>query len=927
MPSDQAEKPEPGHRLGLAWKMLGWLSLVLVVMNASLAYLVFSRTTAQFEAAQQARHALQLSGFSVVLDEAFRAMGSFAGFIPLLETGSPASRADDLGVRLGNILGEHGPLLAIEWGFEAVHLFTAGPDPKPRLSWPRGRAAPPVEAMIRDASAGESPRGLIACSPGCAQLVAVPVLEHGSTVGVLLVEQSIADSLKAFHMLSGADIAVLQSGQNGRPGGRWLDGWERSLAGLTHAERVTPVVQALSGRFDLAGLTGQRQRFHHAGRWYEAFAMPPAREFPGLEILVLNDISAEMESIRAATRDSVVVGLVGLLLSELILLAALWGPLRRIREVVEALPLMAEKSYRRLHETLPTAPGAGRLRDEIDVMVAVLHEVAARIESLDQAHAEAETALRESERGLLLAQSLARVARWEGQPFEGGFRVGAGAEHIHPALARVETWKQLLQLVHPEDQVELRKAWRRGRTGGSMDVEFRLVAGRETIDLHAVGVFESRPDGQVQRALGMLQDVSVMRDAERVLKNHRDYLETQVLLRTAELVSARRQAERLAQERGDWLTNVSHELRTPLNAVIGLAQIGMKQTDSRLVSSTFEQILDAGEHLLKLVSDVLDISRLGAGKLVVEREPFELRLMIRQCANMLAPRAAGRALGFHVEIDEALPAALLGDAFRIQQILINLLGNAIKFTERGEIRLHVYRDGTDTCFEVRDSGIGMTQEQLRQLFVPFVQLGDSPAHRQQGAGLGLSISQTLAVLMGGEIGVHSAPGEGSCFSLRLPLTEAAMPADSVPAPEALVPAQRLLGLRILVADDVPVNRRVLQGLLEAEGARVILCSDGAEALEAAGEPGLDVLLLDVMMPRLDGREVARRLRAAGSRVTIIGVTAHVAAEERALSLAAGMDEQLVKPVMRDDLVALLNRLVPAPESAPAQAAELGGKTL
>jgi signal transduction histidine kinase/CheY-like chemotaxis protein len=907
----QAESVESGHRLGLAWKILGWLSLVLVVMNASLAYLAFSRTTAQFEAAQQTRHALQLSGLSVVLDEAFRAMGSFAGFIPLLETEMTSPGAQDLAARLGEILSEHGPLLGVEWGFEAVHLFTAGPDPTPQLSWPRGRAAPPVGAMIRDASAGESPRGLIACNPGCAQLVAAPVLEEGRTAGVLLVEQSIADSLKAFHMLSGADIAVLQSSQHDRPGGRWLDGWQRSLASLTHAERVTPVVQALSDRFDLAVLVGQRQRFQHAGRWYEAFAVPPAREFPGLEMLVLNDISTEMQAIHAATRDSVLVGLVGLLLSELILLAALWGPLRRIRGVAQALPLMAEKSYRRLHESLPAAPAAGRLRDEIDVMVAVLHGVAERIEALDRANADAESALRESEQGLLLAQSLARVARWEGQPFEGRFRVGAGAEHIHPALGQVETWKQLLNLVHPEDQVELRKAWRRGRTSGSMDVEFRLVAGREMIDLHAVGVFESDPNGQVQRAVGMLQDVSVMRDAERVLKNHRDYLETQVVLRTAELVSARRQAERLAQERGDWLTNVSHELRTPLNAVIGLAQIGMRQTENRLLSSTFEQILDAGEHLLKLVSDVLDISRLEAGKLAVERQPFELRGMIRQCTDMLAPRAAGRSLGFLVEVDEALPAALLGDGFRIQQILINLLANAIKFTERGEVRLHVYRDGTDTCFEVCDTGIGMAPEQLRQLFVPFRQLGDSAAHRQQGAGLGLSISQTLATLMGGEIEVRSAPGKGSCFSLRLPLAQATVPVDPVPASGGLVTAQRLLGLRALVADDVPVNRRVLQGLLEAEGAQVTLCSDGAEALEAAAEPGLDVLLLDVMMPRLDGREVARRLRAAGSTVTIVGVTAHVAAEERDLSLAAGMDEQLVKPVMRDDLVALLRRLVPA----------------
>jgi signal transduction histidine kinase/CheY-like chemotaxis protein len=907
---------ESGHRLGLAWKVLGWLSLVLVVMNASLAYLVFSHSTAQFEASQQTRHTLQLRELSVVLDETLRALGSFASFIPLLAAESPAPGAGGLAARLGSILADHGPLLGVEWGFEAIHLFSPGPDPLPQLSWPRGRTVPPAQTLIRAASEAESPRGLIACDLECAQLAAVPVLEEGRTAGVLLIEQSIADSLKTFHMLSGADIAVLADSRGDHPRERWLPDWERRLASLTHAERVIPLVGALSRSITLDGLIGRPHRFQHAGRWYEAFALPPEGGFPGLEMLVLNDINAQMEAIHVATRDSILIGLAGLLLSELILLAALWGPLRRIRGVARALPLMAEKSYRRLHEALPAPPAARGLHDEIDVMVAVLHEVAARIESLDQAHADAESALRESEQGLLLAQSLARVARWEGQPFEGSFRVGSGAEHIHPALAQIETWKQLLQLVHPEDQVELRKAWRRGRSSGSMDAEFRLVAGREAIDLHAVGVFESGPDGQVRRAVGMLQDVSVMRDAERVLKNHRDYLESQVMLRTAELVSARRQAERLAQERGDWLTNVSHELRTPLNAVIGLAQIGMGQTDSRLVSSTFEQILDAGEHLLKLVSDVLDISRLEAGKLAVERQPFELRAMIRQCATMLSPRATGRSLRFEVGVDEEVPSALLGDSFRIQQILINLLGNAIKFTERGEVRLHVCRDGAYICFEVCDTGIGMTPDQLSQLFVPFRQFGDSAAHRQQGAGLGLSISQTLATLMGGEIDVRSTPGEGSCFSLRLPLPESAAPTKPVPAPEELVTAQRLLGLRVLVADDVPVNRRVLQGLLEAEGAQVTLCSDGAEALEvvAAAERDFDVLLLDVMMPRLDGRAVARRLRAEGSTATIVGVTAHVSAQERALSLAAGMDEQLVKPVMRDALVALLRTLLAAPGS-------------
>jgi signal transduction histidine kinase/ActR/RegA family two-component response regulator len=511
-----------------------------------------------------------------------------------------------------------------------------------------------------------------------------------------------------------------------------------------------------------------------------------------------------------------------------------------------------------------------------------------------------------------LAQSMARVAAWHGVPLDGTFALTEGGERIDPRLPALSRWSELVELVHPEDRSRLQLAWRRGRGGGRLDVEFRLLIEGRQIDVHAMAEFEITGLRRTLRAAGMMQDVSEMRQAQRQLDGHRERLEKEVIARTAELVDARNEAERHARAKSEFLATMSHEIRTPLNAVLGLAQIGMQQSHKRRIADTFAQILESGGHLLNVVNDVLDHSKLEAGKVVIESRPFELRRVVRQCVEMLGLRVRGKGLDLPLLFSADLPVWVEGDAFRLQQILINLLGNAVKFTEQGEVRVEVSSQRDRVCFRVSDTGVGMTRAQMAQLFTPFHQMAESSDHRLQGTGLGLSISNTLARMMGGDIRVESEPGGGSRFELRLPLAAVAT-AETDDQDDTILAGQcgpRLQGLRVLLADDVAINRTVVEGLLEVEGADVRSVVDGQAAVAAlAGDAdAYDVVLMDVHMPVLDGRAATRRLRAQGVTMPVIGVTAHASVEEREESLCAGMDEQLIKPILREELVTTLLRL-------------------
>ncbi|MBI5610458.1 MAG: response regulator [Deltaproteobacteria bacterium] len=398
--------------------------------------------------------------------------------------------------------------------------------------------------------------------------------------------------------------------------------------------------------------------------------------------------------------------------------------------------------------------------------------------------------------------------------------------------------------------------------------------------------------------------------AEQALTDYQAHLEEKVAMRTADLEDARRVAEQLARTKSEFLANMSHEIRTPMNAVLGMARIGQRDADSEVSRQHFGHILQAGQHLLGIINDVLDYSKIESGKLTVESRPFQVAVATEHVVRLMRERAQAKGLQLTLTIAPNHPAWVDGDHLRLEQVLLNLLSNAIKFTHEGQVWLTVERSEDTSLFQVTDTGIGIDAELLPRLFHAFEQADASTTRRFGGSGLGLAISRKLVQLMGGDIAVHSQPGVGSSFRLRLPLRPAASPAASQPTPAAQ--GQQLSGLHILAAEDVAMNRLVLQDLLEHEGASVVFAENGRQAVELVETNlgrGFDLVLMDVQMPLMDGYAATAQIRTIAPNLPVIGVTAHALAEERDKCHAAGMVDHVVKPIESARLVEAICRHV------------------
>ncbi len=376
--------------------------------------------------------------------------------------------------------------------------------------------------------------------------------------------------------------------------------------------------------------------------------------------------------------------------------------------------------------------------------------------------------------------------------------------------------------------------------------------------------------------------------------------------------AARLEAERLARLRSEFLANMSHEIRTPLNGVLGLAQIGYRDNVGRPeVLETFARILDSGKLLLGIVNDVLDFSKIEAGKLIVEKAPVNLGRIIDEAAAMQSERASAKGIALRVDKAAGLPGSCLGDPIRLAQILTNLLANAVKFTEKGQVTLSANLAGDRLEFRISDAGIGMTQEQLARLFAPFEQADSSTTRKFGGTGLGLAITKRLVDMMAGTIRVESKLGVGTMFEVSLPyapLPESAQLAAAAPTPITAGP--RLSGIRILVAEDNEINRLVLEDMLSVEGADVTLVQNGKQAVDRVlrlGGQAYDLVLMDIQMPEMDGYEAARLILKQAPNLPIVAQTAHALSGEMDHCRAVGMVDQLTKPIDCEELVAIVRR--------------------
>jgi PAS domain S-box-containing protein len=390
-----------------------------------------------------------------------------------------------------------------------------------------------------------------------------------------------------------------------------------------------------------------------------------------------------------------------------------------------------------------------------------------------------------------------------------------------------------------------------------------------------------------------------------------------------ELAEAKREAEAASHAKSRFLATMSHEIRTPLSGVLGLARLLQEPSLAEPRRRDYlGHLVDAAELLTGIVSDVLDLSKIEAGQLQVERIAFDLHGVVASTFRTFAPLGRERGLQMHCHIAADAPRDVLGDPVRVRQILSNYLSNALKFTDRGRIDLYMMRSaraGGGARIEVRDSGIGVSAELRDVLFQPFTQADSSTTRRFGGSGLGLSICRELATLMDGEVGCDSDGAHGSCFWVELPL-HAAEDDDVTRPGELAVPAQPLLGMRVLLAEDNPVNRLIVGSMLARLGAEVVEAEDGALAVRVASQstPTLHAVLMDLHMPEIDGLEATRLLRArqATAHLPVIALSAAVLDAERAQAQAAGMNGFLTKPTSEADLLRVLWPFAPAQPGWP-----------
>ena len=379
-----------------------------------------------------------------------------------------------------------------------------------------------------------------------------------------------------------------------------------------------------------------------------------------------------------------------------------------------------------------------------------------------------------------------------------------------------------------------------------------------------------------------------------------------------QLQIALHKAEAANRAKGQFLANMSHEIRTPLNAVLGFAQVGRRSSQDPDARSRFSHILASGQHLLGIVNEILDLSKLEAGKLRIDSIPFELIANVNDALDFVRESANTKGLNLTVEYDPELPDWVMGDPLRSRQILVNLLGNAIKFTEQGEVRLAVHPENGQIHFTVIDTGIGMNNEEMTRLFKAFEQADGTAARRFGGTGLGLTISNELAKLMGGTITVESSPDKGSTFTLCLPLTKT-RPSDHYTEREPQFSGARLAGMSVLAVEDDELNRMVLREMLEYEGATLVLAKNGQQALDCLKKADsliFDIVIMDVQMPEMDGYETTRRIHSIAPSLPVVGLTAHAMVGERERCMEAGMVAHLTKPVDIDQMTTTLLQQLP-----------------
>jgi signal transduction histidine kinase/ActR/RegA family two-component response regulator len=485
-----------------------------------------------------------------------------------------------------------------------------------------------------------------------------------------------------------------------------------------------------------------------------------------------------------------------------------------------------------------------------------------------------------------------------------------------------ESWSAL---IHADDRERVQQELELAAAGtAAYDTEFRIVWPNGALRYLRATATVHREAGIAVRMIGANWDITGVRVLTRQLED-----EKRRLLETVSMwMAAKQAAEDATRAKSNFLANMSHEIRTPMNGIIGLASLLLDTDLAPEQEAHLKLIADAGLSLLAIINDILDLSKVEAGKIDLEAIPLSPAGLVHRALALVRGDALKKGVALDITVAPGVPSWVNGDPTRLRQILLNLLSNALKFTEHGRVGVTVRcepQTGSDVLrFEISDTGIGIAPESLHLLFEKFSQVDRSDARKFGGSGLGLAISRRLAEAMSGTIGVISEVGAGSVFWFTAPL-----PTTAAPTHTAVTGRRRtdVVARRILLVDDNPLNQIVGQAMLAKDGHDVVVAADGVQALAAVQERSFDLVLMDMQMPLMDGMEAARRIRGLSTsvrNVPIVALTANVMAEEIASCREAGMNDHLAKPIDRDQLRQIIAIWASRTDSSPLRSIqELG----